>query len=100
MLGFVASAPPIRVAPAQLKLVKVFDRVMLFPADPMVVAVTVTTLSAEVDDTPTELPFPSRLIAAARLLAVSVVVAPIEKKTPESELSSAPLNVGPDQVKM
>src|SRR3989442_898354 len=48
--------------------------VLLLPAEPGLVAVTVTTLVFDVALTPTELPFVPRLIAAARLVASCVVV--------------------------
>src|ERR1039458_1750965 len=72
--------PPVRVAPAQVKLVNVLARGMLFPPAPCVIAVTVTTAAALVAVTPAV--FPLRTIAAARLVAVMVVVPPIRKLVP------------------
>src|SRR5438105_957166 len=69
MLGKALSAPPAVAAPAQPKAVALVESVMPFPADPAVVAVTVTTPALDVADTPTLLPFPAKLIAAAKLIA-------------------------------
>jgi len=57
---------------------------MLFPASPAVVAVTERTAPAVVADTPTLLPFPGRLMAAARFVAFVAIVALTAKVVPES----------------
>jgi hypothetical protein len=59
---------------AQLRLDKLVLTVMELPALPAVVAVTVTTFVLDAAVTPTELPLPVRLIAAATFVANCVVV--------------------------
>jgi hypothetical protein len=82
-------APLARVPAAQVKLLKVLASVMLFPAVPRVVALTVTVVvPPELAVTPTVPPL--RVIAAARFVAVSVSAAPMEKFVPESEASTPP----------
>src|SRR3990170_1061785 len=64
--------PPVSVLPAHEKPVKPSASVMEFPQAPLDVAVTVTTLVADDPVTLTLAPF--RTIAAARLVAVAVVL--------------------------
>src|SRR5437867_3082016 len=95
--------PPARLAAVQVKLVRVLARVMLFPAVPCVLAVTVTTfaeafgvqpawLTPCVQATTPTLPL-LRLMALARLSA-SVVAPPTWKFVPVFE-ASAPFVVVP-----
>jgi hypothetical protein len=79
----VPSEPPLRSAPDQLKFDRVFASAMLFPLDPAVLAVTVTTAPFEVAETPAAAG--QALIAAARFDA-NVVVLLLAAKVPEVEL--------------
>ena len=63
-------------------------RVMLFPADPALVAVIVTTFEDELALTPTVLPLPMRLIAAARFVASCVVLTRLD---PDQYVKFAPV---------
>ena len=67
--------PPIRLGLLHVRFVRSVLTVMELPATPGVVAVTVTKFVLAAALTPTELPLPIRLIAAARFVANCVVVA-------------------------
>src|SRR5437867_8874082 len=87
MLGWLSS-PPASVVPAQVKLLKLSTRAILFPADPAVLAVTVTTAPLAVAVTDETF----RLIASFRLVA-SVVVSPeVAKLVPVFVPSAPPLS--------
>src|SRR5207253_2553405 len=91
------STPPASVAPPQVKLPKPSASVMLLPATPEVVAVTVTPAPLETALTPTVAPV--RLMASARFVASAVVEDEMEKFAPVSKPFTPPPSVKPDQVK-
>ena len=68
-----AAVPPIRVGLPHDKLDRLVLTVMEFPAVPVAVAVTVTKFVLAAALTPTELPLPTRLMAATRFVAKTVV---------------------------
>src|ERR1700740_325703 len=90
------SLPPDRVAPLHVKLANVSASVMLFPAEPAVGAVTVTTAPLDVAGTPTPALF--RALAAARFVAASVVMPSSAKFVPVFKAVIPPLSVAPDTV--
>jgi hypothetical protein len=79
----VPSEPPLKSPPDQLKFDSVFASAMLFPLDPAVLAVTVTSAPLEVALTPAAAG--QAAIAVARLVA-SVVGILLVAKVPEVEL--------------
>lgn len=77
--------------PLLQKLLKVPVSVMLFPADPGVVAVTVTVVPLAVAVTPT--PALLRMMAAARLVAASLLLPSSAKFVPVFTALTPPLSV-------
>src|SRR5437773_3473182 len=94
MLGW-PSTPPARVLPPHKKPVTVAVVPMLFPADPAVLAVTVTTAPLEAAVTAETF----LVIADARLAASVVIPADVAKLVPVLAPSVALVSVKPAQLK-